>query len=242
MEEILTDLGLSSTEAKAYLTLSEIGIATAYKVSKKAKLYKSNTYDALHNLEQKGLVTKLTVDNRELYEAADPTVLLELIDEKKNRLAKIVPTIKLIQKSSATESHVRISKGNDVLKDIFYSFLEYKEPILTYGVPKVAFQFVRPWISGFHKERIRMGIRMYHIYNFEAHERVKKLYEMKHTPTRCLPKLYDSNVATLICGDDLVFVLFHPYLKMIEIHDKDMAEAYRKYFWILWKNAERIKV
>ena len=240
MEDILQEIGLSKNESIIYIKLSELGAASAYRIAKESKLFKANTYDVLNKLEAKGLVSKKTMDKKVLYEALDPSLLLNILDSRKEKLSKIIPRIRLIQQFVKSESVVNIYKGTAALRNVFYHFLEFNEPFLTYGVPKKGFEAVKYWIDNFHKERIKKGIKMHHIYNFEAHERVKTVNKMRLTSVRCLPQLYDSQVATNVCGDEVVLITFNPGIKIIQIKDQDMAEAYKKYFKILWKQAKKV--
>ncbi|MBW2987339.1 helix-turn-helix domain-containing protein [Candidatus Woesearchaeota archaeon] len=240
MEKLLQEIGLSKNESIVYLKLSELGAASAYKIAKESKLFKANTYDVLNKLEAKGLVSKKTVEKKVVYEALDPSSLMNILDSKKEKISKIIPRIRLIQQFVKSESVVNIYKGTAALRNLFYHFLEFDEPFLTYGIPKKGFEVVRHWIDNFHKERIKKGIKMYHIYNFEAHERVKVINKLRFTYVRCLPQLYDSQVATNVCGDEVVLITFNPTIKIIQIKDKDMADAYKRYFNILWKKAEKI--
>ncbi|MBD3259102.1 hypothetical protein GF371_00560 [Candidatus Woesearchaeota archaeon] len=240
MEEVLQEMGLSKNESIIYLKLSELGISSAYRIAKESKIFKANTYDALHKLEEKGLVSKKNIEKKVMYEALDPSVLLNIIDSKKEKLSKIIPRIRLVQQFVKSESVVNIYKGTSALRNLFYHFLEFNEPFLTYGIPKKAFEVVKYWIDNFHKERIKKGIKMYHIYNFEAHERVKILDKLKLTSVRCLPQLYDSQVATNVCGNEVVLIIFNPTVKIIQIKDKDMADAYKRYFKILWGQAKNV--
>ena len=63
--------------------------------------------------------------------------------------------------------------------------------------------------------------------------------KMPYTPVRRLSSLYDSTVATNICGDEVAFLVFKAPIKVIQIKDKDMAKAYKNYFKILWNNAKK---
>ncbi len=240
MEDALREAGLSRNESKVYLKLSEFGLSSAYKVAKEAKLYKSNTYDALRKLEERGLVSRKVIGKKVRYEALDPSLLLNLMESKREKVSKIIPQIKLLQQCVVSESQVNIYKGMDALRGLFYHFLDFKQPLFAYGVPEQAFEAVRFWIDKFHLERIKRGIKMYHIYNFGATERVRKLNKMRLTPVRCLPQLFDSQVATNVCGDEVVLVIFRPSLKMIQVKDQDLAESYKRYFRILWDNAGKI--
>jgi len=238
MEEILQECGMSRNEAVVYLKLSEIGMSSAYRIAKKSGIFKANTYDVLKKLEEKGLVSRKVVDNKVLYEASDPSFLMNLLDAKREKIDRLMPSIRLMQKSVKAESVFNTYKGPDSFISILYHFLEFKNPILVYGAPKKAYDLLRFRIDAFHKERIKRKIIMKHIYNFEAMERIREIKNMPFTYAKYLPQLFDSQVSTNICGDEVIFVVWKPPIKVMQIKDKDMVEAYRNYFEILWKNSK----
>lgn len=241
MKEILEELGLSKNEAVVYLTLSEIGLSSAYKIAKESKIHKSNAYGTIEKLSERGLVMKKVLEGKTLYEAVDPSFLLDLLDTKKEKVANLIPSIRLLQKSSKKDTTFNVYKGPGALINLLFRDLEFNEPILVYGAPKIAHTLLGKRLDEFHKERIKRKIKMYHIYNFEAGERVKKLKRLPYTPIKNLPELFDSDVATHICGDEVVFGIWVPPVKFIQIKDKDMAKAYKNYFKILWKAAKPFK-
>ncbi|MFH1317014.1 MAG: helix-turn-helix domain-containing protein [Candidatus Woesearchaeota archaeon] len=241
MEEVLQEAGLSKNESIIYLKLSEVGMSSAYKIAKESKLFKANTYEALKKLEDKGLVSKKMVDDKTVYEAADPSMIMNIIDSKREKINKIIPSIRIMQKSTKTESTFNTYKGVDAFISILYHFLEYNDDILVYGAPKTAYEMIKTRIGNYHNQRIKKKIRMLHIYNFKAMQRIKQLKQKPYTPVRYLPALYDTLVSTNVCGDEVVFVIWKPPIKTIQIIDKDMAEAYKKYFKILWKNSKENK-
>ena len=240
MEEVLMEAGLSKNEAKIYAKLSEIGMTTAYRLSKEANVYKTNTYDVLKKIEEKGLVSKQTVDGKIVYEASDPSFLLDLLNSKRDKIDSIIPRIRLLQKSTKAEASLNTYKGADAVINVLYQFLEYNDPILVYGAPKTAYELLKHRLGKFHETRLSKKIKMYHIYNFEAMERIRQIAKMPYTPVRHLPELYDTQVSTFICGDLIVFTIWNPPIKIIQIKDKEMAEAYKKYFQILWGKAKAI--
>jgi len=241
IENVLQKCGLSKNEAKAYLKLSEIGLASAYKLSKEANIFKANTYLVLKKLEEIGLVSKVKIEEKVMYEASDPSFLLNILDSKRDKISQIMPSIRLMQKSPRTESIFNVYKGVDSFVNILYHFLEFNDSILVYGAPKKAYELMNYRIGNFHNERIKRKIKMYHIYNFEAMERIKQISTMPLTYAKYLPQLFDSQVSTNICGEEVTFAIWTPPIKMIQIKDKDMAESYKKYFQILWKNSQRVK-
>lgn len=238
-EKILEEAGLTKNEAIVYLKLSELGVSSAYRVSKESGLFKPNVYESLKSLETKALVSKKIIDKKVVYEASDPSFLLNLLDSKRDKIDNLIPSIRQLQKSVRTESVFNTYKGVDAFIGILHNFLRFQDEILVYGAPKKAYDLLRPRIDSFHQERIGRKIRMKHIYNFEAIERIRQLGKMPFTDARYLHELFNSEVSTNICGDEVVFVIWVPPIKIIQIKDAGMAKAYKNYFEILWKNAKR---
>ena len=122
---------------------------------------------------------------------------------------------------------------------ILTQWLEYKQDILVWGVPKTARSLLGPGIELFHKERIKRKVRMLHIYNYEATERMKLLGQMPFTPVRRLSLLYDSAVATNVCADEVMWINFNRPITIYRIKDPSLADSMKKYFEILWKQAQK---
>lgn len=240
-EEIIENLkclSLTSNEIKVYLTLTRTGVSTAYNIAKKSGVFKANTYEIMKKLLKKGLINEKTISDKVYYESNDPKFLLEIVKGMKEDVESIIPKLRLIQKESDEDSSSNIYNGTSSFITLLYQFLDFNEPIYVYGAPKYAYEIMKYQLKEYHNIRIRSKIKMYHIYNFEAVDRVKKLRKLKYTYARTLPELYDSEVSTNICGDLVVFVVWKPPIKIIKIKEKMMSDAYKKYFNILWKNAK----
>lgn len=238
MEEILEECGLTRHESVIYITLSKIGVSTAYKISKEAGLFKANTYETLKKLVSKGLVSKENVNGKEMYDAADPSFIMDLLNKKRERLDEITPRIRQIQKHDQNKNEFNTYKGVDTFVTLLYNLLEYNDEIKVYGAPRIAYELLKHRIELFHDKRIKKKIKMKHIYNFSAIERINALKKMPYTPVRVLPELFDSQVSTVICGKEVLFTIWNPPIKTIQIIDEQMAEAYKKYFKVIWEKAK----
>ena len=238
-EEILVDIGLSKNETKSFLALLELSAATSGQVADKAKLHRANAHDALERLCSKGLVSHWQRDKIRYYEAADPRNLLNLLKEKENSLETIMPQLQLLRQLALTRSHASIHEGVNALINILHGFLAYKEPILVYGVPRVAPEILKHVIPHFHNKRIAAKVPMLHIYNHNAQERIAYLNTLPHTEARYLPAQFDAQVATNICGDSIALVIYIQPVITILIKDQRIADAYKKYFDVLWNASKK---
>src|SRR3989344_8606048 len=142
MQEILEQAGLSKNEALVYLVLSRIGLSSSYKIAHEANIYKQNAIEALHRLRDKGLIAEQHANRHKLYAASDPSLILNILDQKRERINSIIPSLRLQQKSTSIENTFEQLKGADALVSILTQWLEYKQDILVWGAPKTAYQLL----------------------------------------------------------------------------------------------------
>lgn len=235
-EEILEDIGLSKNEAKIYLSLLELGSATATEIAKLSKVYRTNVYDTLQSLIKKGIVAYILKNNKKYFEATKPENLMNIIKERENKLKEILPQLKLSKKPIKSEEGAQVSEGINAFMDILYEFLEYKEPIFVFGIPKNAPELLKTKIPHFHKERIKKKIVMKSIYNYDAQERIKSYKALPCSNAGYIDDNFKSAVSTNICGPEVVLVLWKKPLYIVRIKNENISKAYKNYFKLLWKS------
>jgi len=110
----LQELGFSEYEARAYLALLKLKVATAYEVSKTAGLPKANAYSVLDVLSQKQAVQPVS-ENPVRYVPVAPDILFERIAATtRRRCAKIVEQLPQLSQSKDQEYVWNIS-GEDAI-------------------------------------------------------------------------------------------------------------------------------
>jgi sugar-specific transcriptional regulator TrmB len=232
----LEDLGLSMNESKVYLTLLELGDSGAGKIAQKSKIHRTNVYDALQKLVEKGLVFYFTKNDTKTYQAADPEHLSNLIQQKERRLNSIMPKLNLLKDLSESQRRsVTIAEGMVAVRNSMLGHLKWNEPIYTIGSPAVAAALSMPFLTQFHKKRIEQGVPMIHIYNMDSLERARVMNQMKLTQARVLPKEFNSLISTGICGEEVTFRIWGDNAIVIKIKCKELAEAYLSYHKMLWE-------
>ena len=236
-EQVLESIGLSKNETKIFLALLDIGQTTAGKITEKSGVHRTNVYDAVERLIEKGLVSYIIKNKIKYFEATDPSNLMNLIKEKEVQLKEIMPQLKLSTKLANKKGEAKIYEGVPAFMNILHSFLKYKEPILSYGIPKTAPEMLKTSIPHFHKARIAKKIQMNVIYNFDAQDRINKVNKISYTDARFIDDKFRSLVSTNICGDEVVLALWTKPIIIIQIKNKQIADAYKHYFEFMWTNA-----
>lgn len=238
-EEVLAGLGFSANEAKVWLALHEIGPATAHEIRKQTKLHRANIYDALERLNRKGLVSHILKEGRRYFEASSPENLLTLVREKELAVQRILPELALARKFARQPNGAAVYEGVKAFQELLRGLLRHGEQIMVYGIPKIAPEYMKYFIPHFHNERIAKKIVMRHIYNHNAQARIAYLNSLPLTAARWLPSKYDSQVSTVICGDEIILTLWEEPISSVQIRNRTIADSYKRYFELLWADARR---
>ena len=87
--EALRKLGFSPSEIKIYLYLLRKGSNYANKISSGTNINRTNVYEALERLLNKGVITFITRNKVKWFEAKEPGCIQTIITEKQEELLQI---------------------------------------------------------------------------------------------------------------------------------------------------------
>ncbi len=237
--DILKEIGLSGNEIDVYLALLKLKSSTANEISKHSKVHRTNVYDTLTALAEKGLVSYVVKDGKKFFMAEEPERLLILLKEREERLLEIIPTLKFIKSKNDELPEVNVYRGVTAFRMILEELLELNETIYVYGAPPIAVKVLGPFIQAFHRKRISKKVKMMHIYSPQAATRVAELNRMKYTYAKTIPERFESLVSVNVCGDIVVFMFWTgaspKQLPIIRIKNKLIAESFRNHFRLMWE-------
>ena len=240
MKNTLKSLGLTQREAEAYLGLYNFKETTATQLAKITKEHRTNIYDCLNRLIEKGVVSYFREKDKKLFEAADPEMLKNILKEKELNLNSILPELKLKNELAVKKSEAHIFEGIVSIRNMLNHFLEAGKTRYAYGSPITASKMLGDYfLESYHRKRLSKKLKLFLIYNSDAKERINHLNSLELTESRFLPKEYDSPVTTNICGDEVVIFLYSKKPLAIQIRNSQIAEAYKKYFDLLWRLAHK---
>jgi len=247
-ETLLEKLGLTKGEIKVYLALNKLGESTIGPIGKESKVSKSKMYDILDRLIEKGLVGYITKEGTKYFMANDPHMILEYIERKENDLGKtkkefvaeVLPQLMMqrvsVSKKRVAEMYEGLNGIKAIREELMLTF-NAGDTLLVLGAPKVANVKWEGWFLDFHKRRIQRKVKMKIIYNADAQEYGKIRAKMKLTEVCYLPnKLVSPNWIDIFPSAVLfVMVLNNPIAFVVR--DTELANSFRSYFDIMWKNS-----
>lgn len=240
----LEDLGLSKAEITIYLALLRIGATTTGEIGKETDLRKSTIYESLHRLIEKGLVSYVIQKKVKFFQATEPERLQDVVSEKKKRLADTEQELKaLAQEIHATHditkpvAEAHVFAGPEGFKTMRQDVLKHsKGELLLLGAisreDKVMPYFYNQW----DKERIKKHIHFRILHKHGTSDKPLPLTEL--TERRYLPADIQNPVVINIYGDRVVSLIWKgKYPLCFMLINKDIADAYKKYFEVLWKSS-----
>jgi sugar-specific transcriptional regulator TrmB len=235
IEQILLDAGLSKIEVNSYLIILTNGPISAGKVAKLTSNYRANTYQAIERLKSKGFISELQGEKSKLFEALSPKHILDGLNKKKESLEKVIPILNQMKSTSITTTSMRIIDGVNGWRHLLNEFIEIGKERVVYGIPKEV-ELLEDFFEEYHKKRAQKKIHLKHLFNYEARSRIKKTNKLPYTQSKYLPKELNQPVSTSICSSLVAITVYKgKSITTIVIENKEIAQAYKKYFEFLWR-------
>ncbi len=234
IQEFLRDVGLSKNEAKIYQMLLESGPSPVGEISARTKIHRRNIYDSMERLKEKGFVSWTIKNNRKYFEAVNPQRVLDIFEDRKEKISAIIP--RLVNRQKSDSQIVKVYTGREGRKIIFDDKLKEKSEQLVLGAREPSKgTFIQKDI--YHKMRIARKIPLKMLFPLNEMEAAKKFSKLKYVSVRILPKpLRDSPIAINIYGNKVAFLTKSEEQPLsILIEDKNLADDFRNYFFALWK-------
>ena len=242
---VLNDVGLTNAQIKVYIALLELGETTSGPLIKKSGLQNSVVYNALNQLIQQGLVSFVSKGKRKYFSAADPKNLIRFIEDKKERIEKLVPQLIAKQTFAKSKQEAKVFLG---WKGIYAAF-NYVLEVLPKGSDYIGFaagfeeqysEETKQFFREFQKKRELMQYKVKLIANESARKQVEQYqyYSKFGKPEyRFVPGF--APVGVIIFGDNVLNVAFEENPVAVIITSKQIAESYKKFFYAIWQIAKK---
>lgn len=235
----LQDLGLTHNEALTYQALLSIGETKTGAIVKKTGLHRVLIYDALESLIKKGLASYVIKENIKYFQAADPSRLLDFLDEKKETAKSILPELDLLKKESISKQSVSIYEGIRGLKSAMNNMLNElssKDDHYVFASGNMA-DVMGPYYSIYQKNKRKKKIMTKVIYD-ESFKKRGDITKVTYGDIKFYP-LSNFPTDTWIYKDKVLIVTYtaKPPIAIL-IVSQETANSYKKIFLGFWKNAK----
>lgn len=236
--KVLEDAGLTNTEAKIYLMLLKSGSSLAGKISKETGIHRRSVYDAIERLVEKGLVSYMTSNNRKYFQAENPRRFVEMLKEKEEGLNAIMPELESLKKIAPEAKETTFYRGKFAVRAIFDDQIDEGREILVLGGSENVNEIMGYYFIHYDKERQKKNIKVKIIFR-ESARKSDYIGGIPLAEIRYIPDRNSSPLAINIYGDKAAIILWTSEPIGILISEKTIADGYKKYFEMLWKEARR---
>ena len=228
----LIELGFTEAEAQIYYAVLKLKTCTVKQISKESGFHRTNIYDILEQLKEKGIITYFQEGKVAKYSPSDPNTLYELLREKKELLDTIFPNLKSLYANSAEEVKVEIAKGTEGMKSAWRDMIREKKSIYGFGVKGQLREKLPVFADQWLRDAKHNKIKYYGIYTKRGNN------PSYYTEIRYVSEELSGPVAIFIYGNKVNINIWEPSLVAITIRSRLVATMYKKHFDLLWKIAK----
>lgn len=231
MIEELREFGLNNNEVKVYKACLELGSSSVTRISERAEIYRTLTYEVLKSLLEKGLVSYVVKDRKKHFEAASPRKFLTILKEKEKRISDILPQMLEIQKSVKLKPSITLYEGKEGVKTVMENLLVETKSFVGLSPKKALLKMLKFYTPHFIERRVKAKIK------------VKLLIDEpplteKYLEYRIIKKNFDTGY-WIYKNKVVIFSLLQKDPLAIEIENEDYAKSMKIIFDLAWESLEK---
>lgn len=239
--KILTDIGLTNKEAEVYELLLRIGESPVSAVIKETKSHPQVIYRVVDSLVDKGLVLKVIKKSKIFISAENPKQLEKIEEEKLRKLREAIPDLTELQKVSKS-AIVRVARGEEAVRALRFREVQESKRGETYyiigGSGDRYYKVMGEVHEELEKKRVKKKVKKKLISFSNQKEQLEKDPFRELAEFRYLPDEYPVETSTNIFGNTVGIIIWAADPIVITIESEEVAESYKKYFYLLWHIAQ----
>lgn len=239
--QTLTDYGLTSKQAMIYLAALQLGAATVQAIADMSGTERTNTYDAVQSLIDRGLMTVIRHGKKQLYLAEPPDVLERLAAERRLALDRSLPQLWSLYNASDSKPRIQYYPGLEGYKMAYEATLHCQQKMLfgIYSVQDITKVLGKKYVDAMVARRVKAGIFLKIIRSRETE--IPGTYpaspeEMREV--RLAPPGMVFPIVTFVYDDKVIMLPSRKEPFGLIIESPDVAQAHRNYFQALWQIGE----
>jgi sugar-specific transcriptional regulator TrmB len=247
----LTLFGLSPIEADIYLCLTNTTAATALELSRSLLVPRTNIYDHLEKLIERGLVERIIQYKSQQFRAFPLSILESDIIKRKQDITQLEESLQFLQKNikqivpESTKTQVRYYHGATGIRQMMWHALSATKEHVGYSIlgrkEIVGEKFLREFIEEMKKRHIRDRViinpgkeRMQYI-DATLNKRSAPLEHIKMLGQEILKITGDTTIYNHIFS---VMYWKQNEIVGVEIENPELVAMQKNIFEILWKQAK----
>lgn len=152
----LKELGLDDNEANVYTACLAEGSSKVQDIAKRSGLIRTTVYGILKSLINKGLVSTVKKNNKLFFQAVPPRELLNIWEQKKEKLSLIIPQLEKLRSTIPCLQKVEFFEGRSGVKTVVNDIISKpKETIKLISEGKRWLEFSSSFTSVYYRKKKR---------------------------------------------------------------------------------------
>lgn len=256
IKDFLNKLDLSEKEITVYLHILSSGPQHVTKIGQACKLTRTNTYDVIKKLEDKGLCHNLGSLYGKKIKANSPTQLKDLIEIKekeiksyKEEFNNILSDLEKINFKDDNQAYkVSYFKGKENLKKLLNLTLINKEKEIFIAGSEIDMINIlgENFMVDFHKKRINKKIKLFALRpgNIRGQNLIFKEDEKNLRELRIRPENKIRLKSTIIIWDEFIsFVSFNENDMFATLIENEMiSKTQKSWFDFIWEKSKKVNL
>ena len=234
----LSNAGINEKEARVYITLLQLGKASAYSIAERSGLKKPTTYVILDELIKKNLVMKVPRLKKQLFIAKSPEEFFAGAEERLRQAKKALPELITMAENNKTNIRTIFYEGLSGIKEaIYYKSKEMsgEEIVGFYATTEDASSELMELFNPWPKDMREAGI------NFKVitpeHETTKRYTDPNNQyghKVKTIPYSLYSSKSSLEAGDTFVRIVLFKEQQSVIIESPELADSVKQIFNMVW--------
>lgn len=242
LQATLSDLGMSTSEVKVYLSLLECGEALPGIIAHHSKVKRSTTYLILNRLADNGLVSKIKKGGHWHFQALNPYLLAEQQHQRYRNIEAALPELLAMRGRYDNKPQVSFFEGLSGLIQIMEDTLTAKTELLVWADVKLSTQTgLKEYYPTYIKKKVERKLWVRGIVNDDKEARQlqargkEELRELYLIPKEDFPFENEINIY-----DDKIAIISHTDQVGVIIENKHIAKTQRSIFKLAFMQAKTI--
>lgn len=236
--------GLNHSEILVYLYLLENGVSTPPQVARGTCIARTNCYNLLESLQEKGLIEEQALKKRKAYLATDPESLLRSLEKRKEAIQQVLPDLRGLYTTQKNKPKIRFYEGIEQIKEIYEQSLQSGK-ILAIGSTNQIEVVLPGYLTHYFSEVKKRGIVFQDIVSARSKtlaEQSKALlkgwYEVKLVP----PEYRDQPTDLLIWDNNIALLTLQEPVFGTILTSPLLTETFRILFELIWTRERMLSV
>ena len=241
----LISFGMNKNEAGVYLSLLKSGNSSAGELIKITGFHRNIVYDNLDKLIDKGLVTFIIEGKKRVFQTTPAEMISDLLEKEQTKLDKkkklseeIKKEISKFQSINKVKQEASIFRGKEGIRFLLKDTLDVGEDYFVFGAPKSSLEIMgSPFWENYNLKRNSNKIHVKMVFN-ESLRAWSQVIKNPKTKVKFLKHNFEPLSETIIYGDKVAIFVWSEKPIATLIKDKNLAQSYKQYFNLLWKQAQ----